>query len=63
MKLEYERQVSQNKTEKKKKTESPELRMDEFYKIMGEFYSGAPRHVSPTRRLIEQKHAAFRHKE
>ena len=30
---------------------------------MGEFYSGVPRHKSPTKRLIEQKHAAFRHKE
>jgi len=38
------------------------LKLDEFYEIMGEFYSGAPRHKSPTKRLIEQKHAAFRHK-
>jgi hypothetical protein len=39
------------------------LKLDEFYEIMGEFYSGVPRHKSPTKRLIEQKHAAFRHKE
>lgn len=37
--------------------------MDEFYKIMGEFYGSVKKHKSPTRRLIQQKDAAFRHKE
>lgn len=31
-----------------------DLQMDEFYKIMGEFYSGdMKRHKSPTKRLIQ----------
>lgn len=38
--------------------------MDQFYEIMGDFYGGyIKRHVSPTRRLIQQKDAAFAHKE
>lgn len=37
--------------------------MDDFYKIMGEFYSGdMKRHSSPTKRLIAQKQAAWNHK-
>lgn len=38
--------------------------MDKFYEIMGEFYSSdVKKHASPTKRLIQQKDAAFRHKE
>jgi hypothetical protein len=38
--------------------------MDKFYEIMGEFYSSdVKKHASPTKRLIAQKDAAFRHKE
>ena len=38
------------------------LAMDEFYKIMGEFYQGQKRHDSPTKRLMQQKKASFDHK-
>jgi len=34
------------------KGEVDPLKMDEFYRIMGEFYDGGPRHKSPTKRLI-----------
>lgn len=38
--------------------------MDKFYEIMGEFYSSdIKKHASPTKRLIQQKDAAFKHKE
>jgi hypothetical protein len=38
--------------------------MDEFYKIMGEFYSGdIKRHKSPTKRLIQQKDSTVLHKQ
>lgn len=37
--------------------------MDNFYEIMGDFYGGEMRkHASPTKRLIQQKDAAFEHK-
>jgi hypothetical protein len=37
--------------------------MDEFYKVMGEFYgSNMRKHESPTRRLRQQKAAAVDHK-
>lgn len=40
-----------------------ELKMDEFYKVMGEFYSGdMKRHKSPTKRLIAQKNSTAQHK-
>jgi hypothetical protein len=38
--------------------------MDDFYKIMGEFYSSdMKKHASPTKRLIQQKEAAVIHKQ
>lgn len=38
--------------------------MDNFYKVMGEFYkSDMKRHASPTKRLMKQKEAAFTHKQ
>lgn len=39
--------------------------MDDFYKIMGDFYSskGVSKHNSPTKRLIAQKNTAWTHKE
>lgn len=41
-----------------------DLKMDEFYKIMGEFYSGdVKRHKSPTKRLIQQKDSTVLHKQ
>ena len=41
-----------------------DLNMDQFYKVMGEFYGNdQPRHVSPTKRLMQQKDAAWKHKE
>jgi len=37
--------------------------MDKFYEIMGEFYSSDMRkHASPTKRLMQQKDAAWKHK-
>ena len=36
--------------------------MDNFYEIMGEFYGSVKKHESPTKRLIQQKDAAFKHK-
>ena len=63
MKREYDAQFQEiQRSPVKKTTVAHTLKMDEFYQIMGEFYSGAPRHTSPTKRLIDQKHAAFRHK-
>ena len=39
------------------------LGMDEFYRVMGEFYgSNMKKHESPTRRLRQQKAAAVEHK-
>lgn len=39
------------------------LGMDEFYKVMGDFYgSGMKKHESPTRRLRQQKDSAVVHK-
>ena len=33
-----------------------DLNMDQFYRVMGEFYGNdQPRHVSPTKRLMQQK--------
>jgi len=66
MKIEHDQEVRQRshlKSEIKKRPVNPDLKMDEFYKIMGEFYDGAPRHKSPTKRLMEHKAAAWRHKE
>lgn len=41
-----------------------ELGMDKFYEIMGEFYENNLRkHASPTKRLMQQKEAAWKHKE
>ena len=38
--------------------------MDQFYKVMCEFYGdNQKRHVSPTKRLMQQKEAAWKHKE
>ena len=38
--------------------------MDKFYEIMGEFYEcNLRKHASPTKRLMQQKDAAWRHKE
>jgi hypothetical protein len=40
--------------------------MDDFYTIMGDFYakdSTCQRHESPTKRLIQQKNAAWSHKQ
>jgi len=43
---------------------SDDVGMDKFYEIMGEFYSSdMKKHASPTKRLIQQKDAAFKHKE
>ena len=40
-----------------------DLNMDDFYKVMGEFYDNKmKRHASPTKRLMDQKKAAFEHK-
>ena len=36
--------------------------MDEFYKVMGDFYSVTPKHESPTKRLRDMKDSAFIHK-
>ena len=36
--------------------------MDEFYKVMGDFYTVVPRHVSPTKRLRDMKDSTFVHK-
>lgn len=37
--------------------------MDKFYEIMGEFYEhNLRKHASPTKRLIQQKDAAWNHK-
>lgn len=41
-----------------------DLAKDDFYKLMGEFYSGdMKRHASPTKRLIAQKNSTWEHKE
>jgi hypothetical protein len=65
MTVEYEREIKKGQPKRVTlQTQSTQdLQMDEFYKLMGDFYTGAPRHTSPTRRLINQKHAAFSHKE
>jgi len=45
------------------KTGTDVLGMDEFYKVMGDFYGGnMKKHASPTRRLRAQKAAAVEHK-
>lgn len=37
--------------------------MDQFYKVMGEFYNGhQKKHASPTRRLMDQQKASWNHK-
>lgn len=38
--------------------------MDQFYKVVGEFYDAdhPKKHASPTRRLMQQKEAAWEHK-
>ena len=41
-----------------------DLKMDDFYQVMGSFYSSdMKKHKSPTKRLIKQKDTAFAHKE
>ena len=41
-----------------------DLHMDQFYKVMGEFYgAGVKKHESPTRRLMDQQKASWRHKD
>jgi len=42
------------------------MEMDDFYEVMGDFYSKGSdihRHESPTKRLIQQKNAAWGHKQ
>jgi hypothetical protein len=47
----------------KKSVTVKDVDMDNFYDIMGEFYSSDMRkHQSPTKRLVQQKDAAFEHK-
>ena len=39
------------------------MNMDQFYKVMGDFYGNDQRkHASPTKRLMQQKDAAWAHK-
>ena len=45
-----------------KKTAENGIGMDEFYKVMGDFYSVTPKHESPTKRLRDMKDSAFIHK-
>lgn len=41
-----------------------QVRDDEFFEIMGEFYTNdQPKYLSPTKRLIAQKQATWKHKE
>lgn len=43
-----------------------DIEMSEFYEVMGEFYAkdkDIHRHQSPTKRLIQQKNAAWGHKQ
>ena len=52
--------VPQNKL---KHSSTMDVGLDNFYEIMGDFYGGEMRkHASPTKRLIQQKDAAFEHK-
>ena len=36
--------------------------MSEFYSSMADFYKTAPRHISPTKRLIKLKDSTWTHK-
>ena len=39
------------------------LEMDQFYRVMGEFYgNNMKKHESPTRRLMDQQKASWQHK-
>lgn len=39
-----------------------DLHMDDFYKVMGEFYGSVKRHTSPTKRLRDMKDSTVVHK-
>jgi len=53
----------QSTTSPERRRVGDSLHMDEFYQVMGEFYdSGMKKHESPTRRLMDQQKASWKHK-
>ena len=54
----------QNSPQKRRAHADDGLEMDEFYKVMGEFYgNNQKKHESPTRRLMDQQKACWAHKD
>ena len=43
-------------------TDGDALEKDQFYQVMGEFYGSMKKHESPTRRLMDQQKASWKHK-
>ena len=56
--------VQHSKQREKLASRTDNLGMEKFYEIMGGFYEcNLRKHASPTKRLMQQKEAAWKHKE